>query len=72
VVPGEQATLDKVVPGARLDGVTCEYAAPGKASSLITADIEVFGGGATQATAWFQSERSAASRVGGARPDRGC
>jgi hypothetical protein len=71
VAPGEQATLDKVVPGAALDGVTCEYAVPGQASPLITADIKIFGGdgGATQATAWFQSEKSAAARVGGGGVD---
>jgi hypothetical protein len=67
VAPGEQETLDKVVPGAVFDEATCTYTAPGEASPLIKTDIKIFSGaaGATQVTAWFQSERSASSQIGG-------
>src|SRR3954451_17760108 len=40
VAAGEREALDKAVPGATFDEVTCEYTAPGKVSPLVIADVK--------------------------------
>jgi hypothetical protein len=65
--PGEQQYLDKVVPGAVIERTACHYWAAAGGLPAVETTIMIFGGnaGATQTDAWFQSQRSAASRVGG-------
>ncbi|MBG0569013.1 hypothetical protein [Actinoplanes aureus] len=67
VSPGEQKLLGEVVPGAALDQTTCQYSEAGTLSPSAVASIKIFAQetGAMQATAWFQSEKSASSRLGG-------
>ncbi|MEV8506913.1 hypothetical protein AB0368_19165 [Actinoplanes sp. NPDC051475] len=61
--PSEQRTLNRLVPGAQMDYVICQYSKPGSAQPGIEVDVRAFRGqsGTAQATALADAEQVSSS-----------